>query len=157
MSLDQLYQKYADLIYRVSFSLLRNKADAEDAMMDVFERCLVSRKVFESEGHERSWILRVAINRCRDLLRRRRVRRVTPLDEVTHLPAEEKTVYDFSEILSLPEEQKEVILLYYFEDMKVEDIASVLSISVSAVKMRLVRAREALRDKLGEEYESRLK
>lgn len=157
MSLENLYEQYADMLYRVSFSLLQNKADAEDAVMDVFERYLRARKRFVSSEHEKAWLLKVAVNRCRDLLRKKKFRLYTPLEEVTSLPAEEQTVFDFSAILSLPQEQKEVILLYYFEDMKVEEIGEVLSASTSAVKMRLVRARESLRERLGDEYEIRLK
>ena len=157
MSLENLYQQYADILYRVSFSLLQNKADAEDAVMDGFERYLRAKRTFSSPEHEKAWLLKVTVNRCRDLLRKKKFRIYTPLEEVTSMPAEEKTVFDFSAVLSLPQEQKEVILLYYFEDMKVEEVAKALSASVSAVKMRLLRAREALREKLGEEYESRLK
>ncbi len=148
-ALQAAYDTYADLLYRVAFSHLRHRDDALDAVQDVFLKLHTSSKHFRDREHERAWLLRVTINRCHDLARRQHIRSYTPLDEVTDLAASENerpVVLD--EVDRLPAALKSAVVLHYLEGFSVEETASILKLSPSAVKMRLSRARDALRTAL---------
>ena len=146
------YDKYGDMLFRLAYARLFSKEDAEDAVADVFSKFLRNPPVFRDAEHEKAWIVRVLINQCCDLQRRRSVRSYTPLDQVTEHPA----VGDgdsgvLEEVLRLQEPYKPAVILYYFEDFTVEEIAKSMRVSVSAVKMRLSRGREQLKHALQEE------
>ncbi len=148
-TLQTAYDNYADQLYRVALSHLRNPEDAMDAVQDVFLKLHCSGKPFRDSEHERAWLLRVTINRCHDLARRQTVRTYTPLEDVTHLAAksdERPTV--LLEVDRLPVTLKSVVILHYLEGFSVEETASILKLSASAVKMRLSRARDSLRSAL---------
>ena len=68
---EALYDRYADMLYRVALSMLKNREDAEDAVQSVFEKYVLHPRLFLSAEHEKAWMLRVTINQCRDALRRR--------------------------------------------------------------------------------------
>lgn len=142
---EALYDRYAAMLYRLALSMLKNREDAEDAVQNVFEKYVAQPHLFLSAEHEKSWMLRVTMNACKDSLRRRAVRRSAPLEAV----AEEGAWDNYGEVLDmvhrLPEEYRAVILLHYFEEQKVEEIARILKIGTSAVKMRLKRGRELMK------------
>ena len=118
-------------------------ADAEDALQEVFCKRLYRAPGFPSPEQERRWLFRVAVNQCRDELRRRR-RMAGPLPE--DLPAPQVTDLGLWErVAALPEKQRTVVHLHYAEGYSVQEIAEVLGVTASAVKMRLARARAALR------------
>lgn len=140
-----LYDRYAAMLYRLALSMLKNREDAEDAVQSVFEKYVMQPHLFLSVEHEKSWMLRVTMNVCKDSLRRRAVRQSAPLDAV----AEEGTWDSYGEVMDvlqkLPEEYRMVLILHYFEEQKVEEIARILKIGASAVKMRLKRGRELMK------------
>ena len=145
---EALYDRYADMLYRVALSMLKNREDAEDAVQSVFEKYMLHPHLFLSAEHEKAWMLRVTINQCRDALRRRSQRAALPLDEVAGTG-----VWDHhSEVLDvlqrLPEEYRLPLTLYYFEDCTIEEIARTMQLGLSAVKMRLQRGRAMLRKEL---------
>ncbi len=149
-AIERAYHAYADMLYRLALSHLTHVDDAKDALHDVFVKYAVADKRFKDEEHERSWLIRVMINRCHDLARRRNIRAYTPLDEVTELPAAQNNERSavFQAIDLLPDKFKDVVVLHYLEGYSVEEVAVALKLSVSAVKMRLSRARDALKDHL---------
>lgn len=144
-----MYDKYADMLFRVAYAELLSREDAEDAISDVFYKMMKKAPKFLNAEHEKAWLIRVTINQCRDLQRKRAIRSYTPLEEIAELPSVQKTEYFvLEEVLSLPEKYKIVLILFYFEELKIEEIASALKISKAAVKMRLARGRESLKDKM---------
>ena len=143
-----LYDRYADMLYRLALSTMKNREDAEDVVQSVFEKYVLRPHLFLSREHEKAWMLRVTMNQCKDALRRRNLRQGASLDEVA-----EVGVWDrYSEVLDLlaqlPEESRVPLTLYYFEECKVEEIAEALQLGASAVKMRLKRGRELLKKAL---------
>ncbi len=141
-----VYSNYADMLFRIAYSITLSMDDAQDAVHEVFVAYLGKLPDFRDAEHEKAWFVRATINKCRDHLRRRKVRSYTPLQEVAEIPAESIESRDaFKEVLKLPEKYKIVILLHYFEGYGISEISSALSISSSAVKMRLARGREMLR------------
>lgn len=143
------YTSHAGRMYRIAYALLLSAHDAEDAAAEVFARFLRKMPVFKNAEHEKAWFLRVTVNVCRDMLRRRAVRSYTPLEEIAEItPAEQKDARVLESVLALPEKFRVCVLLHYFEGFRVEEIARILHLSPSAVKMRLSRARDMLKTAL---------
>ena len=126
---------------------MKNPADAEDVLQDVFVKRLYQAPKFKSPEHERSWLYQVALNLCRDQWRRSR-RSELPLEAAAgvSLPPEELSLLD--QVSNLPEKQRTVLHLHYYQGYNLQEIARLLGVTVPAVKMRLKRGREALRKEL---------
>lgn len=144
---EELYDCYADALYRLAYSHLQNREDAEDAVQDVFMKYLKMPHHFKDKEHEQAWFIRVTVNVCYDFLRKKKHRMHIPLDEMEEIAAEDRIFTDIGQILEkLPPKYKTVILLHYFEGYSVEEISGILKLSKSAVKMRLFRSRELLKE-----------
>ena len=78
----RLYDSYGDMLFRLACSILLNRADAEDAVQDMFIKIIGKVPEFNQERQERAWLTRVLVNQCRDSLKRRKLRVYTPLDEL---------------------------------------------------------------------------
>ncbi len=142
------YNKYADILYRIALSHMSHREDAEDVVQDVFIKYVQSSIEFSDDEHEKAWLIRVTVNRCRDLLRRRTIRRYVTFDEIEEIAEEDGTEDEsgvISLVSSLPDKYKSVMVLHYLEGYSVEKTASILGLSLSAAKMRLSRGREMLK------------
>lgn len=148
--LEKTYQRYADMLYRIALSYTGRREDAEDAVHDVFIKYLEKPPIFADEKHEEAWFVRVTINRSLDILRRDARRGFVPLDENADKPElpDEGAGEILAAVNSLPPKYKSVLLLHCLEEKSVEQTAMTLGISVSAVKMRLVRGREMLKKRM---------
>jgi len=151
------YDRHADMMYRLALSHLQNSEDAADAVQDVFVKFITSTPEFNTPEHEKAWFIRATVNRCYDMLRRRGVRDYVDLDEISEVLPDGDSLQepeDKSEVMRLlaaiPEKNRAAVVLHYLEGYSVERTAKALGIGVSAVKMRLARAREALKGRLGE-------
>lgn len=151
----ETYDRYADMLYRLALSHLQNAEDAQDAVQDVFAKYLSDTPAFADEVHERAWFIRVTINRCHDLIRRSKVRSYVPLEDVSDIAADGGENSDVREVMKalsvIPDTYREAVILHYLEGYSVEETAEILNLSVSAVKMRLMRGREALKKSFDEE------
>ena len=144
--LEAVYNRYADMLYRLSLSHLGVVEDAEDAVHDVFEKYINTSPEFKDSEHEKAWFIRVTVNRCHDLLRKRSKRNHEAIEaayDIAHEDSEEPDV--FRVVHSLPEKYRSAIVLHYLEGYSVEETARLLRITVSAAKMRLARGREQLK------------
>ena len=149
-SLEVVYGRYADMLYRLALSQLAVREDAEDAVHDVFEKYINTQPLFKDAEHEKAWFVRVTVNRCHDLYRKRSKLNHDTLESVydigyTH-DGDEPEI--FRVVHSLPEKYRAAIVLHYVEGYSVEETAKLLKISVSAVKMRLSRGRDYIKDLL---------
>lgn len=145
------YEKYADMIYRIALSHLGKKEDAEDAVHDTFIKYMKKAPHFSDEEHERAWIIRVTVNHSLDMLRRRTIRQYVGLDEIGEISDGDpsaKAGHIISVVSSLPPKYKSVVILHYLEERSVEETAMILGLSVSAVKMRLSRGRDMLKQQI---------
>ena len=146
---------YQNMVYRTALHSLGSAADAEDAVQEVFLRLYNFRGSFESMEHLRRWLLRVTVNFCRDVLRSPWRKRRASLDEAPDTPVfqrpEESALYQ--EVMALPEKYRTVLYLFYYEELTVREIAELLKIRESSVTTRLFRAREKLKDRLGEDWQ----
>ena len=142
---------YADMVFRLAYSYLKNRADAEDVMQEVFLRLVKARPSFGSGAHAKAWLLRVASNCANDLFRLPWRRREAPLADDLPAPEAPETGSVTEAVLSLPARYRIPIHLYYYEDLSVAEIARTIGKSEGTVKSRLFRARNLLRERLREE------
>ena len=152
---EQVYRTYGPSLYRFCLIQMKNPADAEDILQEVFCKRLYRAPVFASPDHERRWLFRVALNQCRDAWKRSN-RSELPLEAASAaVTPEELGLLDH--VAALPESQRTVLHLHYYEGYSVREIASLLGQSESAVSAHLSRGRKSLRTTLGGElYEQRV-
>lgn len=142
------YEKYADMLYRIALSYLNNADDAEDAVHDTFLKYIHHLLRFRDEGHERAWLIRVTINRCKDLLK---YQVHHPLEDAMELAAPEAENSMAALLSQLEVPYRMVMVLHYLEGFSVEETASITDLSASAVKMRLLRGRQLLKNMIEKE------
>ncbi|MDO4280714.1 MAG: sigma-70 family RNA polymerase sigma factor [Peptococcaceae bacterium] len=155
LPLQTLVEREQDSLYRAAFSMCGNRMDAEDAVQEAFVQYYMSKKEFESETHIHAWLLRVAINRAKNISRSFWRRNKCSLEEeILALSfADEDDRSLFEAVMALPEKYRVVIHLFYYEDYAVREIAQILKLSESNVKTRLSRGRNMLRQSLKEAWE----
>lgn len=148
---ERVVEQYGDMLYRLCLVALGSRTDAEDAVQDTLLRYLQKAPVFENREHEKAWLIRVAANRCRDLLRFRLRHPHTGLDEVAGRCAEPGDRAVLEALMTLPEKFRVVLLLYYVEGYTTGQIAGMIGRTSSAVKMRLQKGRKLLERAYGRE------
>lgn len=147
-----LVEKYADMITRICFLGLKNKADAEDAWQNTFIKLYKHNEILEKPDEEiRKWLCTVALNECRDIKRKLFHRNHLDIDElqVTYTARYNRDLIEA--VKALPQKYLEVIELYYFEGYRINQIADILSEKENTIKSRLKRGRELLKGVLSDE------
>ena len=145
-------EKYGDMLYRISLLILKNTADAEDAVQETFIKYVQKSPDFSDVEHEKAWLITVATNKCRDMLRCR-TRHKTESEELLYGYAIEKEESGILEaLMELPEKYKTPLMLFYIDQYKLDEISDIMGISLSAAKMRLSRGRKLLKEKYRKEY-----
>ncbi len=154
-ALIQMVNQYQGLLLRMCYIYLRDMELAKDATQDTFLKAYNKLDSFRGECSEKTWLIQIAVNTCRDMQRsawfRHFDRRITPEDlpQAIVPPEDEHELDVMCDVMKLPPKLKEVILLYYWQNMNVNEIADTLGITHSTVSTRLKRAREKLHDVLG--------
>lgn len=145
-------EEYGDTLFRVAYSCLRNRSDAQDVMQETLLKFYMEKKPFQSPQHEKRWLIRVAVNESKKLLRSAWRRRSVPLEE-----RDEAVTFDtlaqqalFEEVMALPPKYRLAVYLYYYESFSVRQIAEALGANPSTVQTWLMRARGLLRESLQE-------
>jgi len=151
----ELIEWYQNNLFAAAFQICRNQEDAEDVVQETFIQYHTTLKQYESEEHIRAWLLRVAINKAKNVNHSFWHRKKQPLEEyIETLVFESEESGDlFETVLGLPEKYRIVIHLFYYEEYSVQEIAKVLKLSESNVKVRLSRGRQMLKDALEEDWE----
>ncbi len=146
--IEEKIELYSDMVYRIAYSMTSKKADAEDVYQEVFMKLYNNQKEFESQEHEKAWIIRVTVNECKMIHRKSLFRKEVELDENIGYQ-NEKDDYVFSCVKKLPEKYRIVIYMHYYEGYKVEEIAKILKSTTGTVKSQLSRSRAMLKDIMG--------
>jgi RNA polymerase sigma-70 factor (ECF subfamily) len=160
-TLAALVSQYAGALYRVAYSVLRNPADAEDAVQEAFLRVLRHRDTLGEVRDQRVWLIRIVWNIVLDRKRRAKTRpetddvaelaRVLPCDGLTAeqiAAAAQHHAHVLACVDKLPAKERQVLMLSAFEELNSVEIAEVLSITESSVRSRLFRARNLMADLL---------
>ncbi|MCI9274234.1 MAG: RNA polymerase sigma factor [Clostridiales bacterium] len=142
------YSQYSTMLYRLSMIYLGNAYDAEEAVQEAFIRLLYKAPVFADMEHEKRWLLRVQINICKDMLKSGWRTKTVRLEETGSYQMEPDSLYIMEQLVALPQKYKSVIYLHYYEGYRLQEIAKLLGIGLSAVKMRIKRGKELLRMEL---------
>lgn len=153
------FSKYREILYRIAFSNMKNKADAEDVVQEAFCRYLKTKPVFNNENHEKNWFIRVVINICYDIRKSVWFSRTVGFDEVPesemkhfNLPfmREDETLWH---VMELAADYRNPLYLFYYEDYSIREIAQIMELEEGTVKTRLRRGRQMLKERLlfGEE------
>lgn len=143
---------YADMLFRLSLIILGNQNDAEDVVQETMLKYMKKAPVFESEQHRKAWLITVARNKCRDIIRFRAKHPTVDIDELRNLSADNIDSGILEALVTLPEKIKSVMILYYVEDFSVKEIASITGKNESAIKMRLQKGRRLLAEKYRKEF-----
>lgn len=144
--------KYSDMLYKICIVILCNDQDVQDAIQDTFCRYLEKAPDFRDEEHEKAWLIRVATNICRDMIRFRIRHPKVSIEELENSLAAPEHKRTLQELLELPVKQKMVIYLHYVEGYHIREIADILGITEGAVKMRLQRGKEQMQRQWREVY-----
>ena len=145
----ELYEEYSQTLYRIAFTYMKNRYDAEDALQETFLRLIRGRVAFVDAQHEKAWLIRTVSNVCRDMLKAKS-RHHLDLDAQTQLAAPEPEANALlAAILALPGKYKTAVYLYYYEGYAVSEIADMLRQPPNTVKTWLFRARKTLKESLG--------
>lgn len=153
--MDQIIDRYQDTVYGLALARTGNRADADDVFQEVFLAYCQCGKVFRDEEHRKAWLLCTTINQSRRVTSSSWRQKTVPLSEREDAPVqfrepEENRVWEA--LQSLAEDYRLPIYLFYFQELSTQEIAKVLAIRPGAVRMRLTRGREQLREKLKGEY-----
>ena len=147
-------EQYGDMIFRLAYSYLQNRADAEDVMQETLLKLFTAEedRPFASPEHRRYWVVRVAVNECRRLLRSPWRRRTGPLEEAPELAVFDQPAQSelFRQVMALPPKYRAAIYLYYYEGYSVQEVAGAMGAKASTVQTWLMRARGQLKTKLKE-------
>ena len=149
-----IMEKYKNNLYSIAFNICQNAADADDVVQDTLLEYHTTEKQFDSEQHIRAWLIRVAINKAKNIsmsfFRRSSVLLEDYIDTLIFETPEAKGLLE--EVLKLPEKYRIVIHLFYYEDYSVKEMAEILHTSESNVKVRLSRGRKMLKKSLQEAW-----
>lgn len=147
-------QKYSLMVYRLAYSMLKNRYDADDIHQEVFVRFLTKRPDFENEIHEKAWFMKVTVNLCKNYWKTAWKRKVVSLMDWDLEEQEVETFRDsqlLEEVQKLPAKYRAVIHLFYYEELSIEEISHVLKQKPSTVRTQLTRARRKLKEVLKED------
>lgn len=145
-SFSYAFTEYADTVYRVAVHNLSSAADAEDVSQEVFLKLLSTKKIFRDSEHLKAWLIRVTINLCRDVMRKKRTVEITDITLRDEPVNDESAV--FEAVRALPENYRNTIYLHYYEGYTAKEIGKILDAKESTVLSWLSRGRAALRKEM---------
>lgn len=140
---------YADPILRLCMTYSLTREDAQDICQEIFLKLLEQEKEFADREHEKAYIIKMAINACKNLLKSAGRRRVVPMDQAERVPAPEGECSELIQLIrTLPEHYGAVVYLFYYEGYSLDEIAKLCSCTPAAARKRLSRSRKLLAKKL---------
>lgn len=151
---NQALKTYSNVVRKICIVHLKNYHDSEDVFQEVFIKYLLSDKLFESQDHERAWIIRVTVNACKDKIKTFFRKKVTSLEDlfIEPLAISHENRELLETILRLPEKYRIVLYLFYYEGYSAVEIAQILEKKENTIYTWLARGREQLKEKLGGDF-----
>jgi len=150
-NIETIVNTYGDMLYRICYVILKSESDAEDVVQETIIKYFEKKPSLKDYEHTKAWLITVAKNKCKDLLRYKQRHSHIDIDEmgeVTNQPSENGLL---EILMTLPEKFCLVLMLYYVEEYSIEEIAKIVGKTPSAVKMRLSKGRKLLKEKYRKE------
>ncbi|HFK1528755.1 MULTISPECIES: sigma-70 family RNA polymerase sigma factor [Bacillus cereus group] len=160
--IDEIMNKYGQEVLQIVYSYVNNKEIAEDLTQDIFVKCYKSLHTYKGNSNLKTWLWRIAINHCKDYLKSWYNKKVIVTeDDFTYMEIQkesvEQTVIQNAEdrelasaVMSLPIKYREVIYLFYYEELSIKEVATVIEVKENTIKTRLKKAKELLKKGLEE-------
>lgn len=160
--IDEIMNKYAQEVLQLVYSYVNNKEVAEDVTQDIFVKCYKSLHTYKGNSNLKTWLWRIAINHCKDYLKSWYNKKVIVTeDDFTYMESQKESVEQIviqnaedsrlaSAVMSLPIKYREVIYLFYYEELSIKEIATVIEVKENTIKTRLKKAKELLKKGLEE-------
>lgn len=149
IDIEGIFTRHVKTVYRLCYSYLGAPQEAEDATQSVFMKLVKAPRAFADAEHEKAWLLRVAANHCKDVLKSARVKRAAEMPpDVVDCRATAEPNELMAAVLSLPEAYKDCVYLHYYEGYKTDEIARMTDTPPSTVRNRLRDARAMLKREL---------
>nr|WP_304217132.1 sigma-70 family RNA polymerase sigma factor [Fredinandcohnia onubensis] len=156
---ESLLNQYGTELKRIAYLYVKDHSLTEDILQEVFISCFMQMDYFREESSYKTWLIKITINKCKDALKRWSFRNIIYKDNLDSSLAETRTpelhtvsklddIHLAKHILALPIKFREVIILFYYQDLSIEEISLILDVKNSTVKTRLHRARTKLKDAL---------
>lgn len=157
---DEVVRYYSPMVYRIALTKTQSSHDADDIFQEVFLKLCLNEKPFGCEEHRKAWLIRVTVNCCNSHFTAPWRKNVDSLDDaiISQIPDETAEMCElgdgpdvYAQVLKLPQNMREVVLLYYYEDMSIREISQILQTSEVNIKKRLSRARQKLKLELADD------
>lgn len=140
--------KYSNTVSKTAFSYLKNTSDAEDITQEVFLTLMQKSPEFENDEHLKAWLIRVAINKCKNHLKSGWFKNNASIpDDLSYLPNEQNDILNV--VLSLDVKYRMPVHLYYYEGYSINEISEILNERPATIGTRLARGRKILKDLIG--------
>lgn len=162
MSIEDLINEYADYCYRVAYTYVNQHEEVEEIVQDVMWAYYTKQSSFNQQASLKTYLTKITVNKCYDRIRRKKIRKYFSLkdknvEEVKINPAvefekSERNNEILNTVLALPHKYREIIVLYYYEEYRLAEIATILDVSENTVKSRHARAKKRLQDTLRNVY-----
>lgn len=150
--IEEIVHKYGNMLFRLCLITLGNANDAEDAVQETLIKYLQKAPCFRDAEHKKAWLIKVATNQCKDILRFKKRHPVVDIGEIKEFTGEEKDSGILDALMTLPDKYRTVLVLYYVEEYRIESIAKIVGRTASAIKMRLQKGRKLLLEAYRKEY-----
>ncbi len=144
--MEEVVHTYGNMLFRLCLVTLGNESDAQDALQEVFIKYMLKAPEFKNEEHKKAWLLKVAANQCKDILRTGKRHQTVNLDEIKEHMEESRETGILEALMTLPDKFRLVMFFYYVEEYEVQAIAKMIGKTPSAVKMRLQKGRKLLKE-----------
>lgn len=165
--LQVIIDSYSDMLFKIAYLRLQNLQDAEDVIQEVFYQYLKRKEEYDSEEHKKAWLIKVTLNHCRKLWRSANRRRSCGVEDITTyregiavdkgveegIVSTENSQILLKAVMDLPVKYRDVIHLFYYEDLSVREIGEVTGRKESTITSQLTRGRELLKKRLKEEFD----
>lgn len=147
--IDRIIREYGNAILRMSYLMLKDYHLAEDVVQDTLIQVIKKYNTLQDKNKEKAWIMKIAENQCRNQLRGQWFKKIVLYEENKEIDKEIVEIEEdniISDVLKLKEKYREVILLYYYQELSIKEISTVLGKKESNVQQLLKRAREKLKE-----------
>lgn len=154
--IEELVNNYSDMVKRLAYTYLKNDADADDVVQDIFYKVIDKSPEFSTKQHAKAWFIRATINMCKNRFKLFWNRNKQSIDSIAEAASFDSYSTDnavLNAVISLPEKYRCIIYLYYYEQYSTAEIAKILNKNDSTIRSILHRARKKLKDILVDEYD----